>query len=160
MEKVSQLEIACSENDVNIKFLEEELSKLKIVVSERDAQIASLGELQASAKHDVLQYQTISKRGIADMQWVIKDDCGNPIRLHQSCVEMTEKYSEALTGKKVIYSFPEAQRRILDRFSDMVAYKYLLFELLEGDKVDVDVLKEKFSSLDALSKCDDASSSA
>lgn len=60
-EKVSQLEIACSGKDLSIKFLEEELLKLKTIVSKKYTKITSLGKLQTSSKHDVLQYQMISE---------------------------------------------------------------------------------------------------
>lgn len=136
----------CSGKDVSIKLLEEELSKVKTGVSKKDAQIASLGELQTSTKQDVLQYMMISERSISYLQWFLKEgipsfvcsllnscDFHNinvglqtaliQLRLHQACVEMKEKYPDVLDGKNVIYSYPDAQCRILDRFSDMVSYK-------------------------------------
>ncbi|CAH1420979.1 unnamed protein product [Lactuca virosa] len=80
--------------------------------------------------------------------------------IHQACVEMKNKYPKALYGNNDIYSYPDAQCHILYHFSDMVTYTYSLFEPLEGDKVDINVLKERLAALDPLFKCDNASTSA
>lgn len=64
-----------------------------------------------------------------------------------------------MEGKHFIYSYPGAQSRILDCFSDMITYKYPLLKLLEGNEVDIGVLKEKLEALDLDRKYVDASSS-
>lgn len=71
---------------------------------------------------------------------------------------MKEKYLEALGGKNDLYSYPDAQRRILDRFLYMITHKYSLFGLLEGDEIDVGKLNKELADLDLILKRDGAGS--
>lgn len=47
-EKVSELEISCSDKDVHIKMLEEELDVQKGLLADRDAHILQLNQLKTS----------------------------------------------------------------------------------------------------------------
>lgn len=66
-EKVSQLEITCSDKDVRIKFLEEDLANYQALISKKDTQIMSLVELQILAKHNVLQHPAVLEYGTSDL---------------------------------------------------------------------------------------------
>ncbi|CAI9265478.1 unnamed protein product [Lactuca saligna] len=50
--------------------------------------------------------------------------------LHQDCVGLKEKYPEELKDKSVLYSYPDAQRQIIDRISEMTTYKYSFLSAL------------------------------
>lgn len=62
--------------------------------------------------------------------------------LHQACVDMKERYSEELKGKNVMYSYPDAQRQIMEHFVEMTTYKYSLVSALESEEMDVGGLKK------------------
>ncbi|CAH1426469.1 unnamed protein product [Lactuca virosa] len=179
---VSQLEIAFSGKDFRIKLLENELSGLKTVVTDKIVQLASLSEFHTSVEEKELQDRASFNQEASNLQWVIKEgipsfvwalmnsiDFGDvnaalqtasiQLGLHQTCSEMKEKYVEALDGKNVLYSYSDAQRHILDRFSYMITHKYFLFGLLEGDKIDDGKLKKELADLDPILKHDGASSS-
>lgn len=79
--------------------------------------------------------------------------------LYHACMEMKEKYVDALEGKNFLYSYHDAQHQLLDQFLIMVTHKYSLFELLEGDVVDLSLLKEKLGAFDTPSNPNGASSS-
>lgn len=78
---------------------------------------------------------------------------------HQAYLEMKEKYVEALNGNNILYSYPDAQCRILDRFSYMINHKYSSFSVFEGYKIHVGNLKKELAYLDPILKRDGASSS-
>ena len=63
-------------------------------------------------------------------------------------MDMKEKYVVDFEGKNFLYSYPNTQRLVLDHFASRVSHKYSLFKILEGDSVDVNLLKEKLDALD------------
>nr|KAJ0211057.1 hypothetical protein LSAT_V11C400166850 [Lactuca sativa] len=65
--KVSQLETDCSEKDVRMMLLEEEIATHKVDMAEKGAQIMELGELYALAKRDVLFHKDLSKQKVAEL---------------------------------------------------------------------------------------------
>ncbi|CAI9273358.1 unnamed protein product [Lactuca saligna] len=79
--------------------------------------------------------------------------------LHQTCMEMKEKYVNALERKNVIYLYPNVQHQVLDQFSSMITHMYYLFGILEGVVVDLGILKEKLGVLDPTSNPNGASGS-
>ncbi|CAI9261615.1 unnamed protein product [Lactuca saligna] len=68
--------------------------------------------------------------------------------LHQACADMKEKHVNAFEGKTFLYSYPGTEHQGLDHFSSMVSQKYSLFKHLEGDSVDMNILKEKLGALE------------
>ena len=62
--------------------------------------------------------------------------------LHQACVDMKEKYLEELKDKSVLYSYPDAQRQIIDHFFELTTYKYSLLSALGDEGMDVGGLKK------------------
>lgn len=70
---------------------------------------------------------------------------------------MKKKICQHLRGMNVLYSYPNAQHQVLEWFASMVSHKYSLFMLLEGDVVDVSVLKKKVGALDPYLNLDGAS---
>ncbi|CAI9263228.1 unnamed protein product [Lactuca saligna] len=79
--------------------------------------------------------------------------------LHQACIEMKEKFVDDLEAKNFLYSYYDAQYQVLDRFPNMVTHMYSLFELLEGDVVDLNLLREKLCTFNTPSNPNDASGS-
>ncbi|CAH1445592.1 unnamed protein product [Lactuca virosa] len=71
------------------------------------------------------------------------------VSLHQACVDMKEKYTEELKGKNVLYSYPDAQRQILERFSEMMMYKYSLVFASKSKEMDVGGLKKWLKVVDS-----------
>ncbi|CAH1421615.1 unnamed protein product [Lactuca virosa] len=128
-DKVSQLEIACSSKYVSIKLLEEELATMKLLMLEKDARIATLSDLQLLME--------------------LNQTSAIQLGLHQACVDMKEKYTEELKGKNVLYSYPDAQCQIMERFAEMTTYKYSLVSALESEEMDVDGLKKLLKIVDS-----------
>ncbi|CAH1446923.1 unnamed protein product [Lactuca virosa] len=115
MEKVSQLEIACSNKDVCIKLLEEDLVVAKLMMLEKDARFATLSDPQLLMEQNIASCQMGADQKAEEMRLVIKEciaifvwalldssDFGAmnsalqtsaiQLGLHQACVDMKEKY--------------------------------------------------------------------
>lgn len=69
--------------------------------------------------------------------------------LHQACMEMKEKYPEEMKVKNVMYSYPDVQRQIMERFAEMTTYKYSLVSALESEEMDVGGLKKLLKVVDS-----------
>ncbi|CAH1450090.1 unnamed protein product [Lactuca virosa] len=77
--------------------------------------------------------------------------------LHQACIDMKEKYHEELKDKGVLFSYPDAQRQIIDCFPEMTSYKYSLLSIFGEEGMDVVGLKKLFKVVD-FSKDDEVGS--
>ncbi|KAL4591540.1 hypothetical protein LXL04_004509 [Taraxacum kok-saghyz] len=62
------------------------------------------------------------------------------VGLTQACLEMKTKYA-ALEGEPLLYSFPQSQENLMDRFSEMTGHKYQLLQMLDAGTLEVESLK-------------------
>lgn len=61
---------------------------------------------------------------------------------------MKEKYPEELNDQSVLYSYPGAQRQIIDHFVELTTFKYPLLSALEDEGMDVGGLKKLLKVVD------------
>ncbi|CAH1417967.1 unnamed protein product [Lactuca virosa] len=124
---------------MSIKLLEEELAAEKLLMLEKDARIATLSDSQLLMEHNTTSYQTGANQKTSAIL----------LSLHQACMEMKERYPEELKGKNVMYSYPDAQRQIMERSAKMTTYKYSLVSALESEEMDVGGLKKLLKVVDS-----------
>ncbi|KAL4568404.1 hypothetical protein LXL04_024016 [Taraxacum kok-saghyz] len=132
-EKVSGLDILCNQKEVVLKRQEAELQEQKIQL---------LGDLAWLLKQGV----TASVRAILN-----SEEFGNlnaacqaasiQVGLTQACLEMKTKCM-ALEGEPLLYSVPQSQEELMDRFSEMTGHEYQLLNMLSTGTLGVESLKK------------------
>lgn len=138
---------------------------------EKDAHVATLNDAQLLSAHKVATFQEKSEQGVEELQWIVKEGIPIFVRallnssafgavnatlqtcviqhgLNQACVDMKAKYPNKLKDKGVLYSYPDAQCQIIDRFSEMTSYKYSLLSALGDEGMDVVGLKKLLEVVD------------
>ncbi|CAH1424439.1 unnamed protein product [Lactuca virosa] len=148
---------------------------------EKDARIATLSDSKLLMEQNTTSCQMEMSKKKEELQWVIKEGIPIFVRalldssdfgvvnvalqtsaiqlgLHQACVDLKVKYPEELKGKNVLYSYPDAQRQIIERFADMTTYKYSLVSALGNEEMDVGGLKKLLKVVDSSGADEDGSS--
>ncbi|CAI9275076.1 unnamed protein product [Lactuca saligna] len=136
-------------------FLMEELKKLnkdlqlKIddVMCHRASAIKDLEGV--SQQYHSLMTQYMEKVSQLKIAYSSKDMFAIQFGLHQACVDMKEKYPKELKDKNVLYSYPDAQRQIIERFAEMTTHKYWLESALGNEEMDVGGLKKLLKIVDS-----------
>ncbi|CAI9290981.1 unnamed protein product [Lactuca saligna] len=68
--------------------------------------------------------------------------------LNRYFLEMKIKYSVELDGKEVLYSYPNVEDVILQRFFDLTNYDYPFLKMLNADSMDASLLKKHLEDSD------------
>ncbi|CAH1421298.1 unnamed protein product [Lactuca virosa] len=98
-QKLSELEISCSDKDVHIKMLEEELVVREGHLADRDAEIRA-SKLWWLVQEGIPSFvrALLNSTNFRDLNVGVKTTAIQ-LGLHQACMEMKEKYVDALEGK-------------------------------------------------------------
>ncbi|CAH1415713.1 unnamed protein product [Lactuca virosa] len=144
---------------------------VKLLMLEKDARIATLNDSQLMMEQKAVTCQTGVDKKAEELRWAMKEgiplfvrallDSSNfgavnatlqmstiQLGLHQACVDMKEKYPKELKDKNVLYSYPDAQRQIIECFAKMTTYKYSLLSALGEEGIDVGGLKKLLKFVD------------
>ncbi|CAH1451954.1 unnamed protein product [Lactuca virosa] len=137
--KVFQLEIACSRKDTGV---DQKVEELRWVIKEGIPIFvrALLDSSDFGVVNATLQTSAIQ------------------LGLHQACVDTKEKYPEELKDNNILYSYPDAQRPIMEHFAEMTTYKYSMVSTLGNEELDVGGLKKLLKVMDS-SRVDEVASS-
>ncbi|CAI9271983.1 unnamed protein product [Lactuca saligna] len=124
-----------------------------------------LNDAQVLTEHKAATCQARVDQGAEELQWVVKEGIPLFVRalldsrefgvvnatlqtfaiqlgLHQACVDMKKKYPKELKDKSVLYFYLDAQRQIIDHFSELTTYKYSLLSALGDEGMDVGGMKK------------------
>lgn len=146
-EKVSSLDISCSEIDVRIKKLEREVASYHSSVEEKVSRLKELENENASVKEDVLFHQKIFEKHNIDLQWLLKHgiplfsldvlnleefrhhnayvrEAAFELGQHQVCIEMVARYPKAFVGIELPYSFLSTSNLVLQCFSELRNFNF------------------------------------
>ncbi|KAL4555772.1 hypothetical protein LXL04_038400 [Taraxacum kok-saghyz] len=162
-EKVSSLDILCNQREVVLKRQEVELQEEKVQLLSLEDRVKVLTTECSAAKQNSLFYQQMSEQHAGDLAWLLKQGVTASVRsilnseefgslnaacqaasiqvgLTQACLEMKTKYA-VLEGEPLLYSIPQSQENLMDRFSEMTGHEYQLLKMLNTGTLDVESLK-------------------
>ncbi|KAL4579807.1 hypothetical protein LXL04_015974 [Taraxacum kok-saghyz] len=161
-EKVSSLDILCNQKEVVLTRQEVELQEQKVQLLGLEDRVKVLTTECSAAKQNSLFYQHISEQHVGDLAWLLKQGVTTSVRsilnseefgslnaayqaasiqvgLMQACLEMKTKYA-VLEGEPLLYSFPQSQENLMDRFSEMTGNEYQLLKMLGAGILEVESL--------------------